>query len=73
MTRAATTDILNKRWRALAGPPEYARVVVEGYEQIEVVRFYRRNDTTLAEALAMQIVNDHNQILGIVEAARRSE
>lgn len=56
-------DVLNRRWRALAGPPEYARVVVEGSEQIEVVRFYRRNDTALAEALVMQIVNDHNQIL----------
>lgn len=28
------TDILNQRWRALAGPPEDARVVVEGHEQI---------------------------------------
>lgn len=66
-----TDDILNKRWRAIAGPPEYARVVVEGNEQVEVVRFYRANDTTRAEALAMQIVNDHNQILGILEAARK--
>lgn len=64
-------EILNRRWRALAGPPEYARVVVEGNEQVEIARFYRRNDTTLAEALAMQIVSDHNQILGIVEAARK--
>lgn len=65
MNTVNMTDILNKRWRALAGPPEYCRVVVEGHEQIEIVRFYRGNDTARAEALAMQIVNDHNQILAI--------
>lgn len=69
--RTMSTDIINKRWRALAGPPEYAQVVVEGHERVEIVRVYRGNDTTRAEAIAMQIVSDHNQILGIVEAARR--
>ena len=62
---------LDVRWRAVAGPPEYARILVDGNELIEIARVYRGNNTTQAEAAAMRIVSDHNSIIGIIEAARR--
>lgn len=68
-------DICERRWKALAGPVEFIRIVAERTVEDrtvydEVCRIYRGNNTTQAEAIATQIINDHNTIVGIVEAAR---
>jgi len=55
-------------WRALAGPPEYAKVVdADGYE---ICRCYREDDTAWAEKNAMRIAALMAQRDALLEACK---